>query len=216
MASTPPSIAMGLRHTRRTLELIRETGEFTVNVPPTTMAAVVDYCGHRVSGRGADKFADDGSDSGRLPAVVAHAAHRRVPVQPRVPRDPRGAIGEYVTSHRRDRGDARGGAILDATGEKVDVTALDPLVYIAGSRSTAGFPPSSPTRSRWARRSASSRSRARRVVPDRVAPFRIRRAGPSDRPPWPRSSARRSRPRFPPTERTCRRCATPPTWWRRH
>ena len=37
VSSTPPSLAMGLRRTRRTLELIRQSGEFTVNLPSTSL-----------------------------------------------------------------------------------------------------------------------------------------------------------------------------------
>ena len=60
VSSTPPTIAMGLRKTRRTLELIRANGgTFTVNVPDTKLAAQVDYCGI-VSGKSADKFAATG------------------------------------------------------------------------------------------------------------------------------------------------------------
>ena len=57
--SSPPSVGMALRNTRRTLELIRETGEFTVNIPSTALAAEVDYFGI-TSGRTTDKFADTG------------------------------------------------------------------------------------------------------------------------------------------------------------
>ena len=48
VSSTPPTIAMGLRKTRRTLELIRATGgTFTVNVPDTKLAAAGRLLRHR-------------------------------------------------------------------------------------------------------------------------------------------------------------------------
>lgn len=139
VASTPPSIAMGLRRTRRTLELIRATGEFTVNVPPTSMAAVVDYCG-LVSGRAHDKVTETGLTL--VPgAVVATPLVDECPYNLECRVTHEHVIGEYVLvvgevleTHAEE-------AILDATGEKVDVTALDPLVYIAGSREYRGLTP---------------------------------------------------------------------------
>ena len=50
---------MAVRSSRHTLTLIRETGEFTVNVPSVALVEAVDYCG-LVSGRNTDKFADTG------------------------------------------------------------------------------------------------------------------------------------------------------------
>ena len=43
-------------------------------------------------------------------------------------------IGEIVEAHAEE-------SILDATGEKVDVGALDPLAYIAGSREYRALTP---------------------------------------------------------------------------
>jgi flavin reductase (DIM6/NTAB) family NADH-FMN oxidoreductase RutF len=50
-----PILAALVRPSRYTYELLEETGEFTVNVPPRTMAETVAYCG-TVSGRDFDKF----------------------------------------------------------------------------------------------------------------------------------------------------------------
>ena len=72
VSSTPPTIAMGLRESRHTLELIRATGEFTVNVPDTSLAAAVDYCG-TTQGRLTNKFAD----AGLTQHLVAFLRHRQ-------------------------------------------------------------------------------------------------------------------------------------------
>jgi len=131
-AGTPPSVAMALRRTRRTLELIREHGEFTVNIPRADDAAVVDYFGI-TSGRTRDKFADTGwtLEPAALTAapIIAECPYN---LECRVTHEI--DIGEYVLvvgqvlqSHAVEE-------ILDDTGEKVDVVALDPLVYIPGSR----------------------------------------------------------------------------------
>ncbi len=139
VSSTPPSVAMGLRCTRRTLELIRRTGEFTVNLPSTSLAAKVDYCG-LVSGRTHDKFAATGLTlvpgalvSTPLVAECPYNLECRVTTEVEVG-EYAVVIGEIVESHAEE-------SILDETGEKVDVGALDPLVYIAGSREYRGLTP---------------------------------------------------------------------------
>jgi flavin reductase (DIM6/NTAB) family NADH-FMN oxidoreductase RutF len=134
-SSTPPSLAMALRRTRRTLELIRETGEFTVNIPPTALAAQVDYCGI-TSGRETDKLADTG-------LTLSPGSTTRTPIvdqcpynlECRVTREVE--LGEYVLVI---------GEIVDSHAEesilvdgKVDAGLLDPLVYIAGMREYRGL-----------------------------------------------------------------------------
>ena len=131
-AGTPPSVAMALRRTRRTLELIRQHREFTVNIPRADDAAVVDYFGI-TSGRKTDKFADTGW-------TVTEASVVSAPIITECPYNMECrvtheieigeyvlVVGECVESHAEE-------GILDDTGEKVDVEKLDPLVYIAGSR----------------------------------------------------------------------------------
>lgn len=139
VASTPPSVVMGLRRTRNTLDLIRATGEFTVNLAPTSLAAKVDYFG-LVSGRTRDKFADTGLTL-ESASVVATPLIAECPYNLECRVTSESALGEYVViigeiveTHAEE-------SILDATGEKVDVTALDPLVYIPGSREYRGLTP---------------------------------------------------------------------------
>jgi len=128
--NTPPSLAMALRRTRHTLALIRETGEFTVNIPPTTLAAEVDYCGI-TSGTATDKFADTGLTLSPA-AVVSTPIIDQCPynLECRVTHELE--LGEYVLVV---------GEIVESHAEesilrdgKIDVELLDPLIYIAGSR----------------------------------------------------------------------------------
>lgn len=135
----PPSISMALRKTRRTLELIRETGEFTVNLPTTAQAAVVDYFG-TTSGRETDKFAQTGwtlepSQAIGTP-IIAQCPYN---LECRLTHDLDLGdyaliVGEIVQSHAEE-------SILDDSGTRVDVAALDPLIYIAGSREYRGIGP---------------------------------------------------------------------------
>ena len=129
---TPPSVSMALRNSRHTLAMIRKTGEFTVNFPTSEMAEVVDFCGI-VSGRDRDKIAQTGltlaPSSLVTPPLIAECPYN---LECRVTHEIEIGeyvlvIGEIIESHAEE-------GILDDTGEKVDVAALDPLIYIAGSK----------------------------------------------------------------------------------
>jgi len=131
-SATPPSVAMALRRTRHTLTLIREQGDFTVNVPSTSQAAIVDHCG-LVSGRDHDKFAETGLTLAPSSAVsspmIAECPYN---MECRVTHEVEIGeyvlvIGEVVETHADE-------SVLDETGTRVDIEALDPLVYIAGLR----------------------------------------------------------------------------------
>lgn len=55
--STPPMLTVALRHHRLTYKGIKETGTFSVCVPPADLVVETDYCGI-YSGTKADKAAD--------------------------------------------------------------------------------------------------------------------------------------------------------------
>ena len=129
---TPPSVSMALRRSRYTYELIVEQGEFTVNFPSSEQASEADLFG-LVSGRNADKFDLTGWTTTpgaevSTPLITECAYNLECKVTHEI------GIGEYalvvgeiVESHAEE-------SILGADGDKVDVAALDPLIYIAGSR----------------------------------------------------------------------------------
>jgi flavin reductase (DIM6/NTAB) family NADH-FMN oxidoreductase RutF len=54
VASTPPAISVAIRPARYTLDGIKATGTFSINVPSTDLVQKVDYCGI-YSGRKQDK-----------------------------------------------------------------------------------------------------------------------------------------------------------------
>jgi len=131
MASTPPTVAMGLRESRYTLELIRASQSFTVNVPTSAMAPIVDYFG-MVSGRTVDKFAVTGmrlraSSQVEAPLIEQCPYNLECRVTEEVEVGSYVVIfGEIVEVHADE-------SVL-TDGDQVDVAALDPLVYIAGAR----------------------------------------------------------------------------------
>jgi len=55
ICSKPPMLSISVRPERHSYGLIRESGEFTVNLPTVDLVRVTDYCGV-VSGRDVDKF----------------------------------------------------------------------------------------------------------------------------------------------------------------
>lgn len=132
VSSTPPTVAMGIRRSRATLECIRERREFTVNIATTSMATEVDFCGI-ISGRTLDKAALAGFTFSRGNATRApildqcpYSLECRVTNELEVG-DYVVVFGEIIATHADE-------AVLTADGKMVDVDKLDPLVYIAGQR----------------------------------------------------------------------------------
>ena len=54
---TPPIVSVAVRPERYSYGLIRQTGEFVLNIPPASLIRAVDFCGI-VSGREVNKFAE--------------------------------------------------------------------------------------------------------------------------------------------------------------
>lgn len=59
VCSVPPLISISIRPSRYSHELISSSGEFVINIPDETMAAICNYCGTK-SGKNVDKFKDMG------------------------------------------------------------------------------------------------------------------------------------------------------------
>ncbi|MDR2966355.1 MAG: flavin reductase family protein [Methanobacteriaceae archaeon] len=59
VGSKPPAIGISLHKSRYSLSLLRQTGEFTVNIPSKSDYIKVDYCGI-TSGKKRNKFKDTG------------------------------------------------------------------------------------------------------------------------------------------------------------
>lgn len=133
VSSTPPTIALGLRESRHTLELIRRTDTFTVNLPTAEMAAIVDYCG-LVSGAKHDKFAATGltlSPADVVPTPIIDQCPYNIECRvsgESVVGSYRVLLGEIVESH------VDTDVLRDPDGDIVDIDALDPLIYCAGVR----------------------------------------------------------------------------------
>ncbi len=57
VCGTPPMVGVAVRQSRFSCVLIRETGEFVLNIPPAALLRAVDFCG-TVSGQTTDKFSE--------------------------------------------------------------------------------------------------------------------------------------------------------------
>lgn len=135
VASTPPTIAIGIRNIRHTYETIERTGAFSVNIPSSEMADIADYFG-LVSQFAApeNKLATVGLTASagtvaatpiinecayNLECIVTHShsvGHYQV------------ILAEIVETHADES------ILIDPESNVVSMDALDPLIYIAGSR----------------------------------------------------------------------------------
>lgn len=59
MASNPPMVYVGVQPSRHSHKMIKESGEYVINIPSGDLAKATDYCG-MVSGRDVDKFKEAG------------------------------------------------------------------------------------------------------------------------------------------------------------
>lgn len=59
VCTNPPMVSISIRPERYSYHMIRETGEFVINLTTEELAFATDYCGVR-SGRDVDKFRDTG------------------------------------------------------------------------------------------------------------------------------------------------------------
>jgi len=63
-SARPPLISLAFGTRQYSLELIKETGDFVVNIPSNEQAFITDWCG-RVSGRNHDKFREQNLTPGK-------------------------------------------------------------------------------------------------------------------------------------------------------
>ncbi len=127
--STPPMVSIGVRPERHTYRLLKERGEFCVNVPHRGLVHEVDVCG-TVSGKDTDKFALTGVTPDKASRVTPPLI-RQCPInmECRVAHTlDLGShtlfIGEILAVHR----DA---SILDEKG-KICLEAFEPIAYCPG------------------------------------------------------------------------------------
>lgn len=134
VASTPPSLVVGLRETRNTLVHIEQTGSFSVNIPSTTLVEEVDFIG----------MASGNSGLNKLTAAALHATPGNCTGAPLIDEclynlecvvSATNVVGSYhVLTAEIVATYADESILLSDEGDTVSMEALDPLMYIAGNR----------------------------------------------------------------------------------
>ena len=133
MASTPPVIAISLKSNRYSLELIRETKQFTVNIPSAEQFKEADYCG-LVSGKDRDKFNDTNFTpiaSKKIDAPIIEQCPFNLECRVIKEEIELGQwvviFGEVVETHiDEDK--------IDLPSKDIDIAKVNPLVYCATIR----------------------------------------------------------------------------------
>jgi len=122
VSSTPPTIGISLYKERYSLELIRKTGEFTVNIASADLVKETDYCGI-ISGRKTNKFSDTGLTP--LPGAVVKS-----PIIEQCPYNMEcKVVGEIVETHiDEDK------IVENKEKNKIEISKVNPLTYCAGIR----------------------------------------------------------------------------------
>lgn len=132
-SATPPTMGISLRKPRYSLELIRQTAEFSVNFPNASIFREVDYCGI-TTGRKRNKFQDTGftplASKKIKPPIIKECPYN---IECLVTREiMMGEFayiqGEVVESHiDADKAD-------DSKRAGFDIAKVNPLVYCAKAR----------------------------------------------------------------------------------
>ncbi len=140
LCSDPPTVGVSIRPNRHTHHIIRESGEFVVNVPSAGILRQVDRCGV-VSGRDVDKFELTGltpvpGTTVRAPLIAECPVNLECRVIQVVSLGSHDLfIGQVVATHLSEE-------VLDAHG-RIDAAKADPLAYVGPNYFTldsqAGF-----------------------------------------------------------------------------
>lgn len=78
VCSKPPMLSVSIRKSRYSYDIIKRTGEFTVNLVSEALCRAADYCGVK-SGRNTDKFGDMGLTPVAAPPLTAAPAIAQAP-----------------------------------------------------------------------------------------------------------------------------------------
>jgi flavin reductase (DIM6/NTAB) family NADH-FMN oxidoreductase RutF len=135
LCSEPPIMGVSIRPSRHSHPLVKQSGEFAINLPTAEMLQVVDWCGN-FSGRDHDKFAEMRLTP--VPAqVIRTALIKECPVSLEcqvVKTVSLGShdlfLGKVVAAHVEE-------SLLDRRGE-VDLARAKPLAYGSHSYWTLG------------------------------------------------------------------------------
>jgi len=128
VCAEPPMLAVAVRPSRHSYQMIKESGEFVVNVPTESIIRQVDFCGN-TSGKNIDKFKETG-------LTPQPASKVKVPIVKECPASFECMVRHFIRlgSHDLFIGEVVAvqvdESILDAQG-KVDYAKAKPVIYAA-------------------------------------------------------------------------------------
>jgi flavin reductase (DIM6/NTAB) family NADH-FMN oxidoreductase RutF len=129
LCSNPPMVGLGVRPSRHSHDLIKDVGEFVVNLPTVDQVEWVDYCG-MVSGRDEDKWAASGFTP--IPGTeVAVPLIAECPVNIECRLEQTLSLGSHDLFIGRVVAVQIDEAVLDDRG-RLDVAKASPLAYVNG------------------------------------------------------------------------------------
>lgn len=131
-ASNPPIISISIKKSRFSLELIRNVGEFSVNIPSTEYFKETDYCGI-ISGEKTDKFQDTGLTPLKSKKISVPII-KECPYNLECMKVHEVEFGEYVVIFGEIVETHIDSNKIDALTNEIDIGKVDPIVYCARIR----------------------------------------------------------------------------------
>lgn len=131
VCSQPPMISISIRDNRYSFNIVKNSGEFVVNITGARLVKAVDYCGNH-SGKDVDKFKETGltplpAQKVKPPLIKQAAVNLECQVRKVLELGSHHLfIGEIVATHVDE-------AVLDEDGG-LDIKKMDPLVYATNAR----------------------------------------------------------------------------------
>ena len=151
VCTNPPMVSISVRPTRYSYDMIRETGEFVINLTTEKLTRACDYCGV-VSGREVDKFAKTGLTPLAVEGVSAPGiAESPVNIACRVVEER--ALGSHTMFLAEVVGVTADEKYMDETG-RFDINGTGLIMYSHGEYFSAGSSASSATACRRKSRAA--------------------------------------------------------------
>jgi flavin reductase (DIM6/NTAB) family NADH-FMN oxidoreductase RutF len=129
VCSEPPAVGLGIRPSRYSHNLIKNSKEFVVNIPPARLVKETDYCGV-TSGKDVDKFTEtrltpEPADKVKAPLIRECPVNMECKLKSTVPLGAHHLfIGEIVQVHIDQD-------VLDEKGH-IDFKKADPFTYNQG------------------------------------------------------------------------------------
>ena len=131
VCSQPPMISISVRENRYSFNLVKEGGEFVVNIAGANLVNAVDFCGNN-SGKDINKFKETGltpepAEKVRSPLIKEAPINLECQVRKSLDLGSHHMfVGEIVATHVDE-------SILTEDG-RLDIKLLDPLVYGTNAR----------------------------------------------------------------------------------